>query len=144
VFGSRQFRLPSPRLYLLQVAIAAVDLVSAAGVLYWLLPASHAVGFGTFLGVYLLATVVVVITHVPGGVGVFEMVVLSFLNGDKPEHVMASLLVFRAVYLLLPLVLAFMLLGLHEIHLALVRRADAAACRAATAGIPARGRATHS
>lgn len=111
--------LPTLQISTLQLVIAAVDLVVAAAVLYTLLPDALGIGFAAFCGVYLLAVVTVLITHVPGGLGVFEVVVLSLLPGE--EQVMASLLVFRVIYLLLPLLLAMILLATHEVHLSIRR-----------------------
>jgi uncharacterized membrane protein YbhN (UPF0104 family) len=51
-----------------------------------------------------------VISHVPGGAGVFELIVLALLAPiTLPEHraaVVASLVAFRVLYYLLPLVAA--------------------------------------
>ena len=49
------------------------------------------------IGIYLLAVTAVVLTHVPGGVGVFELVVLTMLDPAHPDQVMGSLIAFRVV-----------------------------------------------
>ena len=73
----RQFPLPGTGMTLLQLAVAAVDLCIAAGCLYVLVSHDLTAGYWEFLGMYLLAVVVVIITHVPGGLGVFELVILT-------------------------------------------------------------------
>ena len=67
--GRRTLRLPSARLTLLQLVITALDVAAAATVLYLLLP--EAPPFGAFMLVYLLALAAGVLSHVPGGVGVW-------------------------------------------------------------------------
>ncbi len=73
--GRRTLRLPGRRLTLLQLVITALDVAAAATVLYLLLP--EAPPFGPFLLVYLLALAAGVLSHVPGGVGVFEAILLA-------------------------------------------------------------------
>jgi phosphatidylglycerol lysyltransferase len=73
--GRRTLRLPGRRLTFLQLIITALDVAAAATVLYLLLP--EAPPFGPFLLVYLLALAAGVLSHVPGGVGVFEAILLA-------------------------------------------------------------------
>ncbi len=53
------------------------------------------------------------VTHVPGGIGVFEAVVLATVPGDRPG-LFAALLLYRVIYYLLPLAGAAGLLGVLE------------------------------
>ena len=66
---------------------------------------------------YLLAVVAVIITHVPGGLGVFELVLLTLAAPQSAPTMVAALLVFRIMYYLLPLLAAVLLLAGHEISL---------------------------
>ena len=110
-----EFTLPPLWLSLVQLVIAATDLLIASAVLYVLLPKSLGITFGAFLAIYLLAVVTVLFTHVPAGAGVLEFVVLLLLAPSKPAAVLGSILAFRVVYYLLPLALAMILLAGHEI-----------------------------
>jgi phosphatidylglycerol lysyltransferase len=112
--GEWEFSLPPLRLSLCQIAIASVDLAIAASVVYVLLPNSVPMGFPAFLGVYLVTQVAALVTHVPGGLGIFEALMLLLLAPAEPQAVIGSLLLFRAIYYLLPLGLASVLLGVHE------------------------------
>jgi len=116
LFG-KEFALPSLPLALAQTFVAGLDLVVAAACLYVLLPADSGVSFLEFLPNYLLAQVAVVLTHVPGGVGVLEAVLLNLTHGIPTQQVFAGILVFRVVYYLLPLLVAAVMFGLYEIHL---------------------------
>ena len=117
-----EFRVPPLRVSMAQILIASADLAVAAGVLYFLLPKSVGLSYPTFLGVYLLAVVAAVFSNVPGGLGVFELVILVFSGSEDPHLLMGSLLVYRLVYYLLPLAVGAVLwLGyetfLHRHHL---------------------------
>lgn len=111
--GRRQIRLPGVRLSLLQLLITALDVAAAATALYLLLP--EAPPFGAFILVYLLALAAGVLSHVPGGVGVFEAVLLAaFANQLGAAPLAAALLLYRLIYVVAPLLLACVLLLLTE------------------------------
>ena len=100
--GPVRLPLPSTRIAAGQVAVSAVDWVLAGAVLYVLLPA-HALGFLAFLGAFLLAILLGNASHVPGGVGVFEGVMVLLLKPYLPSsELLPALVVYRAVYFLLP------------------------------------------
>jgi len=109
------FTLPPLWLSLVQLVIAATDLLIASAVLHVLLPKSIHITFGYFLAVYLLAVVTVLFTHVPAGAGVLEFVMLLLLAPSHRAAMLGSLLAFRVVYYLLPLALAMVLLVGHEL-----------------------------
>ncbi|WP_445619311.1 bifunctional lysylphosphatidylglycerol flippase/synthetase MprF [Kushneria sp. Sum13] len=96
--------LPTLRLAGNQCLITLLDVVLAAGTLYLLLP--HAPVFPAFVIIYLLALAGGVLSHVPGGVGVFEAIMLAALShsvGLAP--LTAGLLLYRLIYVVLPLLL---------------------------------------
>ncbi|HEY2253111.1 MAG TPA: phosphatidylglycerol lysyltransferase domain-containing protein, partial [Planctomycetaceae bacterium] len=102
---------------LAQLAVSAADLTVAAGSLYVILPKSISLSYPQFLGVYLLAVVGVILTHVPGGVGILELIILTFAAPDSKPQVLAALVAFRVIYYLLPLALAFTLLLTYELRM---------------------------
>lgn len=111
--GRRTLRLPSARLTALQLAITALDVAAAATVLYLLLP--EAPPLGVFFLIYLIALAAGVLSHVPGGVGVFEAVLLAaFANTLGAAPLAAALLLYRLIYVLLPMLLACLLLLITE------------------------------
>ncbi len=111
--GEWSFEPPRPGLAAAQLGFAGVDWVIAAGVLYVLLP-GH-LYFPAFLTVFLIAQLAGVLSHVPGGLGVFEATVLVLLpdEASKPATV-GALLAYRVVYYLLPLTGAVVALGVSE------------------------------
>lgn len=122
-------KLPGPGAGLLQLTVAAADMVVAAACFHVLLPADSGISFVQFLSIYLLALVAVVVTHVPGGVGVFEAIVLNLTLAQNKAAIVAAVLLYRVIYYLLPLLVAAVLFGFHElmIHHAAYRRSRAAA-----------------
>jgi len=120
--------LPSPRLALTQLAVSACDWVLAGAVLYVLLP-DGAPPLLSFLGAFLLAQLLGLASHVPGGVGVFEGLMILLLTPYLPsEALLPPLIVYRAVYYLLPLAVALIILVADELS---QRRAQAARVGAA-------------
>jgi phosphatidylglycerol lysyltransferase len=119
-------RAPGPTIGPPQVALSVVDLSLAGSVLWWLLPSGAHIRFIPFIGAYAIAVIAGIVSHVPGGIGVFETVMLLILRGVPPESLLGSLLAYRAVYYLVPLLFGAMLFGYKELsatraHLARAR-----------------------
>jgi phosphatidylglycerol lysyltransferase len=104
-----RFHLPGADIAIGQLFLACLDLASAAAALYWLLPADAAVSFPVFLGVYILAVLAGIASHVPAGLGIFETVLLLALPDVPREGLLAAILAYRAIYYLAPLALAALL-----------------------------------
>jgi phosphatidylglycerol lysyltransferase len=98
----------------LQILLAALDLAAASAALLVLVPGAGLSVFPTvFLG-YALGIVIALLSHVPGGVGVFEAVVIAALPGVDPSKLLAALILYRVIYYLLPLGLGAVLFAIHE------------------------------
>jgi len=108
--------LPPARLVLQQVVISVIDLAACAAALWLLMPQTE-VSFAGFLVYFAIAISLGVLSHVPGGLGVFEGVMLLAYGSLAPmEAILGALILFRGVYFLLPLTLATLLLVDHELH----------------------------
>jgi phosphatidylglycerol lysyltransferase len=111
-----EFPVPSLRLSLAQIAVSSLDWALAGSVLYALLPSTATLSFPHFLSIYLLAQIAGMVSQIPGGLGVFETVVILLLSPILPApSVLVSLLAFRGIYYLLPLGVAMVLLGTYEL-----------------------------
>ncbi len=108
-------RAPRPGVALPQILLAVVDLSCSAAVLWFLLPADAPVTLPLFVGVYAVAITAGVISHVPGGLGVFESVIVLALPGVPPVQLAGALLAWRAVYYALPLCVAALMFGGQQI-----------------------------
>jgi phosphatidylglycerol lysyltransferase len=114
-YGRIVIPVPSARIAFAQIGVACADLLCAAGVLYVLLPPQAAIGFVAFAGLYLIAMAAGVISNVPGGVGVFETVLLLIFRAVPPDHLLGALLAYRVIYYFGPFAVALALLGAHEV-----------------------------
>ncbi len=111
----RVIALPGARTALLQLALGVLDIGCAAAALHALLPLeSQGLDFKAFAAIYVFAALVGAISHAPGGVGVFEAVMLGAVPAPSQEAMLAALLLFRAIYYLIPFALALILLGSRE------------------------------
>jgi uncharacterized membrane protein YbhN (UPF0104 family) len=109
------FEAPGLKLSIGQILIATLDLAIAAGILYVLMPQGPGLTYSKFLGIFLLAQITGLISAVPGGLGVFETVILLLMSDfGEPTAIMGSLVLYRAIYYLLPLTIASVLLGTNE------------------------------
>ena len=123
IFGPRRIELhdwalraPAPSVALPQIVLAVVDLAFSALVLWLLLPADNRIGPLSFAGAYATAITAGIISHVPGGLGVFESLLVLALPGVPADQLIGSLLAWRAVYYLLPLLVAALLFGGQELQ----------------------------
>jgi phosphatidylglycerol lysyltransferase len=107
--------VPRPRVAFAQLAVACADLLCAASVLYVLLPQQAAISFGAFAGIYLIAIAAGVISNVPGGIGVFEAILLLLLQAVPKDRLLGALVAYRAIYYFAPFAVALALLGGHEL-----------------------------
>lgn len=113
-FKNWSFSFPDFKLSVKQVVIASIDWLMAASVLYVLLPV-YEISFFSFVGVFLMAQIIGLFSQVPGGLGVFESVMLVYLSNFMPgSQVLGILLVYRIIYYILPLLGALIVLGYQE------------------------------
>jgi uncharacterized membrane protein YbhN (UPF0104 family) len=101
----REFRLPPFHIGVGQWLVASIDLCFVAASLYVLLPDSMPLHFFSFVGLYAVAIQSGVLSNVPGGVGVFETVLISLLPGGATPALVSAVLLYRFMYYFVPLVL---------------------------------------
>jgi hypothetical protein len=109
--------LPSARLTLVQTGIGAMDLCLVTAAMYTLLPQNPAVDFVPVLVIFVTATLLGTVSHVPGSLGVIEAALLIGLPQYPKEELLAALLTFRVAYFVIPFLLATLVLGLRELGL---------------------------
>ena len=126
VFGSRVFSeeakigsfrilLPTPRLAIAQLVTSTADWLLASAVLYAVLPDEIRLSFIAMATAFVIAQAVGVISHVPGGIGVFEATLLILLSQHEPSTtVIAALVAYRIVYYIIPFFLATASLLIYE------------------------------
>ncbi|MFO1150931.1 MAG: YbhN family protein [Alsobacter sp.] len=110
------FEIVYPRLPIVarQYLAAPLELMGAAGIIYFALPEAGNPGFFVVLGAFLLSFSAGLLSQVPGGVGVMEAVFLAVMPTIPAPAVFAALLVWRLFYLILPLVVSLPVVLLFE------------------------------
>ena len=109
-----RFDLPPAKIILQQTAIAIVDLGTVALVLYLLLPPSDHISYWATFSAFIQSMAVGILSHVPGGLGVFEVVMISALPTVDRTQMLAVLLVFRLLYYIAPFLIALSALIVYE------------------------------
>ncbi len=123
-----EFVPPTWQIAVMQLFIAIVDWALVAAVLWSAIPLPPAtLTFGLVLGAFTLAQVAALVSHVPGGLGVFEVTLIALLSRfAAPTGLLSAIIVFRIIYYLLPLGIALVLLAANEMSRGKSRVARAA------------------
>jgi uncharacterized membrane protein YbhN (UPF0104 family) len=113
--------LPPFRLSSMQLIVSAGDFLLATATLYALLPPDivgpDKINFSTVLIAYLTAQIAAVLTHVPGGYGLLEVILLTFLEGPDSSNtgsIVCAVILFRLIYYFLPFMVAVILFVINE------------------------------
>lgn len=113
--------LPSGRLTLLQILIGVVDLGFCSLAMYLLMPNEPSIDFLSLAVVFILATLLGFASHAPGSLGVFDAAMLVALPQFGREQLVATLLMFRVLYFVIPFTIAISIMGTRELWLSVVK-----------------------
>lgn len=105
-FAGFGFDLPGFRLASGLTAAALFDITGAALTLYVLMPADLVQSYPYFFVIYVGAIAFGILSHAPGGLGVFEATMIAGLGAAGRSDVLAALVLYRLIYTLLPFVIA--------------------------------------
>ncbi len=112
--------LPSAPLTLVQILIGVVDLGFCAMAMYLLMPMQPDIDFISLAVVFILATLLGFASHAPGSIGVFDAAMLVALPQFGREQLLATLVVFRILYFMIPFGIAISIMGTRELWLSVV------------------------
>jgi phosphatidylglycerol lysyltransferase len=116
LFG-RRLPVPRPELVATQLLVAGLDWAFAGAALYILLPPGRGLAYLPFLGIFLIAQFAGLVSHIPGGLGVVETIMVLLLKPHMPaSSVLGALIAYRGVYYLLPFGAGVILLGTRELR----------------------------
>ncbi|WP_164100576.1 lysylphosphatidylglycerol synthase transmembrane domain-containing protein [Candidatus Laterigemmans baculatus] len=118
-------RPPRPSLMGLQTSVAMLDLTISATALYLVLPPTATVPFALVLAAYLVGIAASLLTQIPGGLVVLELILLKLLEDSVGKAVIGSLLIFRLMYYVAPLLIAVPVLFIYELLRARAARRQA-------------------
>ena len=117
----KTFRFPTLTTTTWQISIFSLDWALAAAILYSLLPTDANKSYWQFFSIYLLAMATSIISNIPGGIGVFETVIIFLLPNIYVPDLLSSLLVYRVIRFLLPLAIALITICIFELKQRLLR-----------------------
>lgn len=101
----QEVTLPSLKQALTQASLGALNWSLMALVIYILLP--EKAFYPAILGVLLISSIAGVITHIPAGLGVLETVFITLMQHEFSKGtLLAALIGYRAIYFLMPLLIA--------------------------------------
>jgi uncharacterized membrane protein YbhN (UPF0104 family) len=120
--------MPPLRLACGQIVVGSLNFACVAACLHQAIAAVAEVPYLAAASVYVIANATALVSHVPGGLGVIESVVMVLL---PQADLIGPLLVFRFVYFLVPLAIGCVVFGVAEL---VVRRRSAPGARAAAVG----------
>ncbi len=112
--GGFRIEYPRPEITARQMIAAPMELIGAAGIIYFALPEQGNPGFFVVLAVFLASFSAGLVSNAPGGLGVFELVFIKAMPNMPKTEVLAALLVFRLLYLIIPLIFALIVVVLFE------------------------------
>jgi len=112
----RTFDLPRPGDVLAMIGAAGFDLIGASLTLYVLMPADLVPSYPYLFVIYIAAIVLGLVSHAPGGIGVFEVTVIGALGAAGRSDALAALLLYRVVYTGMPFLVAVTGLAVAELR----------------------------
>jgi glycosyltransferase 2 family protein len=112
--GAYELVYPRPPVAARQLLAGPLELIGASGIIYFALPAAANPGFAVVLGVFVASFSIALISHAPGGLGVLELTFLKAMPDAPQANVVAALLVFRLLYLIVPLIFALIVVLEYE------------------------------
>lgn len=113
--------LPSAPLTLLQIAIGVIDLGFCALAFYLLMPETPYIDFVSVAVVFILATLLGFASHAPGSLGVFDAAMLVALPQFKQEELVATVVMFRILYFMIPFAISICIMGTRELWLSVIK-----------------------
>jgi len=106
--------LPGGPSTLIQIGIGLADLACSSLAMYSVMPSAGEGQFFTIAVAFVSATLLGFASHAPGSLGVFDAAMLVALPGIPKEELVASLLVFRMLYFMIPFCLALITMAIWE------------------------------
>jgi len=116
-FRGKIFQLPTLPVAVAQLIVPSLDLIASSLILYLLLPPIPELTYPMFLAIYLIGFMGGIISQVPGGLGVIETILVVMLGSFiDSAQILSAVLVYRLYYFIAPLLMAAILLAIHEIR----------------------------
>ncbi|AQX27834.1 hypothetical protein BJB63x_004210 [Bartonella sp. JB63] len=110
-----QLSYPQLKIVIRQLIISPLEILGAAGIIYAVLPNDTDVNFISVLGVFLASFSITLLSNAPaGGLGILEALFITGMPNTDPTDVIAALIVFRILYLIIPLIISLFFIAIFE------------------------------
>lgn len=113
--GKFHFAKPGPIL-LPHLAICMVDYLCTASVLYFPLSSVIGMDFLPFVALFATAKLVGIASNVPGGLGVFEAMMVTMTPSGSQAAFAAALIIYRLIDYVAPFLIASAILAVHALN----------------------------
>ncbi|HKQ12078.1 MAG TPA: YbhN family protein [Steroidobacteraceae bacterium] len=110
----QSIRLPSLRDALVQIGFGLVQISLMTTILYLFMPPELNMTWPAFVAIYCISFVAGQMSNVPAGLGVLEAALFLMLPHVPPGKLVGAVIAYRAVYELIPLAVALLLLLIYE------------------------------
>lgn len=114
VLRDQSTRLPSLRDTAIQIAVGLMQISLMTLILYLFMPPELGMSWPAFVAIYCIGYVAGQLSNMPAGLGVLEAALLLMLPHVPPAKLLGAIIAYRAVYELLPLIVALSLLAIFE------------------------------
>lgn len=114
---SWELQLPPAAILFRLIVLAVIDIALVAYIIHILIPASIQISYPEVFSAYVQAITVGIISHVPGGLGVFELTMVASLPKVDKTTLLSVLLLFRILYYFIPFMLGILSFVLHEAYI---------------------------
>lgn len=106
--------VPTPRDTSIQLAVGLTQISLMTGIIYLFMPDELGMSWPAFIAIYCVAFIAGQLSNVPAGLGVLEAALLLMLPQVPPAKLLGAVLAYRAVFEILPLLVALGLLLMFE------------------------------
>lgn len=114
MIGGQAAPIPTVRDTSIQLAVGLTQISLMTATLYIFMPPELNMSWPAFIAIYCIAFVAGQLSNVPAGLGVLEAALLLMLPQVPPAKLLGAVLAYRAVFEILPLLLALVLLVAFE------------------------------
>ncbi|MFM7192171.1 MAG: hypothetical protein ACKN9E_04825 [Microcystaceae cyanobacterium] len=102
---------------LFQIGITGLDWGLSTAIIYLLLPHTEQLDYGNLFSIFLLAQIAGLLSNIPGGLGVFETIILFGLTPIfSSVTILGALLGYRVIYYWIPLSVSALAIGIYEVY----------------------------
>ncbi len=112
--GTFSLYYPSLPVVSRQLIIAPLEVLGAASIVYFAIPEAVNPGFVTVVIAFITSFSTALLSHAPGGLGVLEFTFIKIMPDVPSADILAALLIFRLLYLIIPLLLGIIVVIIFE------------------------------